>query len=454
MIHRSCLPFRPRRRSRLTRVLALLTALLVVLPSCQVSPSPFPGVGAGQKRALLPPPAVSAIHGEPEVRVRVVAATPRVTLNAAGPLIIGATSPQLARPRSFDPPVTVTRANGMFVLTDRSGRSLGWGLPALRAESPSGDQALTINGVAYPAAAVLHPAANRPDAIDVVNHLPLEQYLPGVIEHELYGSWAPEAFVAQAIAARSYAIARQTISRDRPYDLESTVADQVYGGRATNPKAIDAVQRTRGQVLVYDGRIVPAFFSSCSGGVGQSAPIAFPDVKLDVNMPPLMGRVHGWGKSSNSYRWGPFSRDVNTLSRRMAAWGRANRHGIANLGTITAIGVASRSHTGRPASFRVRDNRGQSFLLAAEDFRRACNYLSGGGTSGGGLPKLDPAVQLKSSHVDVSVRGGSVVFSNGHGHGHGVGLDQWAAQEMAQAGYTGHAIVTFFYPGASVQRVY
>jgi stage II sporulation protein D len=459
MIRRPAVAHRSRLRSRGCRLMMLLAAALAILPSCQTTPTAGPGAPRTPAEAThrsqppVPPPATAAIRAEPDVRVRVVTAAPAVTLAARSPLVIGPLTAGLAQPRPFDPPVTIARRDHRFVITDRHGQALGWGVPALRIESHSGDgQLISVDGTDYPGAIAIHPNAGSPALrLDAVNHVPIEQYLPGVIERELFPRWHPEAFVAQAIAARSYAIAQQSVNTDRHFDLESTTASQVYGGAASNPKAIDAVHRTRGQVLTYSGRVVPGFYSSCAGGVGQSAVAAFPDVRLDVNIAPLMGRNHGWGRSSNNFTWGPFTRDTADLSRRIAAWGRANRDAVASLATLTHVEVAQRSPTGRPASFRLRDSRGQTFILAAEHFRFACNHQPGGGD---GLASLPATAQLKSSNVDVDVRGGSVVFSNGRGFGHGVGMCQWSAQEMAQAGNTGHAIVTFFYPGAAVERVY
>lgn len=448
MTHRSGIrqAFRERYDASGGALTALVGACLLLLASCQ---APGPVADASAPRRVTPPPA-AAIRTEPQLRIRIVADTPRVTLTARGPLTIGPTAAQhgAANPRPFTPPVTVSRRGGQFVLSDATGQTLAWGLAALEITPPAGS-AIGVNNTSYPGSIVLHPvrtpAGYVTDRIDVVNHVAIERYLPGVLEHELYPSWAPEAYVAQALAARSYAIAQQARFTNRHYDLESTVASQVYGGAAKNPKAIDAVNRTRGQVLVYGGRIVPAYFSSCAGGVGQDAAAAFSDA---VDMPPLRGRTHGWGSTSKNFRWGPITRDVNEVSQRIAAWGRANSHAVANLGTLVRVEVIQRSSTGRPAWFRLTDHRRRNYVIGAEHFRFACNYV------GGGLAKLADAQTLKSSNVDVAVRGSTVHFTNGRGFGHGVGLCQWSAQEMAAAGHSGYAIASFFYPGASIEKLY
>ncbi|HEX7010415.1 MAG TPA: SpoIID/LytB domain-containing protein, partial [Phycisphaeraceae bacterium] len=350
--------------------------------------------------------------------------------------------------RSFTPPLLVYRHAGRFILQDGHQRSMAWALPRLRVEAASGDGLLSIDGHRYPDAVVLAPQ-EQGDRFDVINHVPLERYLPGVLERELYGQWHPEAFVAQAVAARSYALFERQLHAQRAYDLESTTASQVYRGAATNPKAVEAVQRTRGMVLVHAGRIVPAFFSSCCGGTGQAASAAFPRLASAVDIPPLRGaRCGGWCQASPNYRWGPILRDTSMLAKRIAAWGRANRHPVAQLEGLRDIRISELSGTGRPAAFVIIDRRGRRFTLPAESFRFACNY------AGAGLPAVEPAQQLKSSHVRVRLTGRTVRFEDGRGHGHGVGLCQWGAQGMAQQGYDGLAIVRFYYPGATIQRIY
>ena len=94
------------------------------------------------------------------------------------------------------------------------------------------------------------------------------------------------------------------IRRNSHYDLESSTASQAYIGDKASAKARRAVAATRGQVLVYDGRVLPAFYSSCTGGVGQDAVAAWPG-KVD-DLAPLRGRNHGgWGSTSSKFRWGP-----------------------------------------------------------------------------------------------------------------------------------------------------
>jgi stage II sporulation protein D len=105
-------------------------------------------------------------------------------------------------------------------------------------------------------------------AFDLVNVVGLDDYLLGVVPREMPASWGDDslaALVAQAVAARSYALA--TLKPTANYDLFDDDRSQVYGGvAAEDPRTTRAVQSTRGTVLTYDGAVITAFFFSTSGG--------------------------------------------------------------------------------------------------------------------------------------------------------------------------------------------
>jgi stage II sporulation protein D len=436
----------------------VVAALGITLGSCATSTSepryvrPVPRA-AGVTDANRPGqpsrgPRLETLTSEPNIRVRIVTAQPRAELGAGTSLTIGpagGTAPETSRPRRFAAPVTLRHEAQGFLITDGQRRTVRWALPALAIRATEG-QTVTLDGRAYPGLLVAVPASDR-DKLDVVNHVPLETYLPGVLEKELYASWHPATFRAQAIAARSYALWERTLSPQRHYDLESTQASQVYAGSATNPRAIDAVRDTRGLVLAYRGRVVPAFYSAAHGSRMQDARYAFPNRVEDIA--PLRGReVGGWDAACPRYRWGPFTRHTATLSRRIAAWGRANKHAVAALNTLRAIEISETSPTGRPAMFTLTDSTSRRYDLPPESFRFACNYR------GAGIPAIAKDRLLYSSDVQATVAGGVVRFTGGQGFGHGVGLSQWGAQAMALAGHPHPAILAFYYPGSRLERAY
>ncbi len=101
----------------------------------------------------------------------------------------------------------------------------------------------------------------------LINVLPFEEYLKGVVPSEMPDFWHPEALRAQAVAARTYGLRKVQGGGQGAFDLEATEFDQVYGGiTAERRPSTDAVEATRGEVLVYGGGLVDALFMSSGGG--------------------------------------------------------------------------------------------------------------------------------------------------------------------------------------------
>lgn len=113
---------------------------------------------------------------------------------------------------------------------------------------------------------------NNGSSLTVINDLPIEEYLQGVVPSEMPSSWEHDAHKAQAIAARSYAIANLGKRAKLGYDLNDTPEDQAYGGAtAETPNTNDAVIETRGLVLIHDGKIIPAYYYASAGGHTKDA---------------------------------------------------------------------------------------------------------------------------------------------------------------------------------------
>lgn len=104
--------------------------------------------------------------------------------------------------------------------------------------------------------------------LTVINIIDLEDYLKGVVPVEMSSSWEYEALKAQAIAARSYALANLNKQSRYGYDLKDTTADQAYGGAtAETEKTNRAVDETSGLVLTYDMKIITAYYFASAGGM-------------------------------------------------------------------------------------------------------------------------------------------------------------------------------------------
>lgn len=155
---------------------------------------------------------------------------------------------------------------------------------------------LQLDGKRYRGWLELAPERER---LRVVNVVALEQYLPGVVPREVSWRWPLEALKAQAVAARSYALAKR---RSGPFDLYADERSQVYGGvEAEHPATTAAVQATAGEVLLHGGRVATTYYYSTSGGrtanVGDVWP-GSPPVPYLVSVDDPHDAVsphHAWG---------------------------------------------------------------------------------------------------------------------------------------------------------------
>lgn len=106
----------------------------------------------------------------------------------------------------------------------------------------------------------------------VINDIPLEDYLRGVVPSEMPPSWEFEALKAQAIAARSFALANLGKQSRYGYDLKDNTEDQAYGGASVETnKTNKAIDETHGLVLTYDMKIISAYYSASAGGMTNTS---------------------------------------------------------------------------------------------------------------------------------------------------------------------------------------
>jgi len=386
-----------------------------------------------------------SLPGEPVIRVRVDAGRDTLTLEGPDAVLIG--PPRTAEPDRCRTPLTLVHRNDRWHIDGRP--ELAWRGPLALADPEGG--ALPLGDRRYPERLILVPRPDLPpfdktrDRFDVVNHVHLEAYLPGVLDKELYPGWRPTTFYAQAIAARSYAIHHMLhAAADRHYDVESTQASQVYGGATKNLRAVQAVLETTGLVLTDGERVLQAFYSSTCGGAGASPTDAFGGETAQAPLVPEPRQA--WCRDSKHFAWPTIRRSRAALAPRLAAWGRAHHHAIARLREIKSIAVDARNHVGRPSRFVVVDGSGERFTLPAEPFRQACNFRADR------LPP--PGARLKSAFLDVARLGRQIEFTAGRGFGHGVGLCQFGAQAMAEHGHDVLEILNTYYPAARVERAY
>src|SRR5918992_5671722 len=267
------------------------------------------------------------------VRVLLVPGRPRVTISPQAPFRVrdglGKTSELTAGPHQFGPGFRL-RVNG-----EQRQRKLTGPLTFLPGTSP-----LRLDR-AYRGNFVVSAAGGH---VRVVNHVGLEAYLFGVVPGEMPFYWVPEALKAQAVAARTYALAVRKSGSD--FDLYPDVRSQVYGGisseRATTTAA---VQATAGEVVLYRGRIVTTYFFSTSGGKTANVNDVWPG---SGRIPYLVSVPDPYDAASPHHSWGPFAVQSGRLARVLRVPGRLLDVRLAvtpsaRVRTVTAIGTRGQS---------------------------------------------------------------------------------------------------------------
>lgn len=146
---------------------------------------------------------------------------------------------------------------------------------------------------------------NQRGGITVINHVEIEDYVKGVVPSEMPSKWCHEAHKAQAIAARSYALSNLGKRANSGYDLKDTPEDQAYGGASVESLNTNkAVEETQGIVLIYDLKIIPAYYSASAGGqTANSGDVWMRNLPYLKSVPSFDGNIkkngHGVGMSQH-----------------------------------------------------------------------------------------------------------------------------------------------------------
>jgi SpoIID/LytB domain protein len=297
----------------------------------------------------------------------------------------------------------------------------------------------------------------------LINNVPLETYLRGVVPHEI-GKGAPvNATKAQTIIARTYALRNLRRFHADNYQLCADTHCQVYYGlTGTSSQADQAIAATKGLVLTYKNELVDALYSSTTGGVTAT----FSDVWNGEERPYLRAVVDSpqpiWNLSQQSladettfrrfislkdgfnetgrnvFRWNRQS-SIEALNKDLKKYLERRKNPLANFTTIQRMEVTERSNSGRILTLTVQTDKGVLELRknearsAFEPPRSTLFYVD---------PIYDNKKQLKA-----------FAFIGG-GFGHGVGLSQYGSYNLANLGWTSEQILSFYYPGTQIQPLH
>ncbi|MFB2833714.1 SpoIID/LytB domain-containing protein [Floridanema evergladense] len=296
----------------------------------------------------------------------------------------------------------------------------------------------------------------------LVNQVPLEIYLRGVVPYEIGGNAPSAAVEAQAIIARTYALRNLRRFAVDGYELSADVHCQVYfglqGATANTDRAIAA---TKGLVLIYNNELVDALYSSTTGGItagfndvwnGPDRPylqsvldstknvwdLSRYSLAKEQNLRRFISLKQGFNEEQVSlFRWRYESR-LPDIAQQLQKYLESKKHPLANFQSIQKMEVTQRAQSGRILKMNVYTDKG-IVELHKEEVRSAFKPPRSS------FFYLDP---LKNQ--DQELIGYAFV---GAGFGHGVGLSQTGASELARLGWSSQRILNFYYPGTQLERL-
>lgn len=319
------------------------------------------------------------------------------------------------------------------------------------------------------------------DKLSVVNILPMDEYLKGVVPNELPPSFGLEALKAQAIAARNYAI-RPREKTYTQFDICDSIMCQVYFGAGTeSPISNQAVEETAGLVALYNGDVITALYSSASGGFSENYESAFSDPRTNqfpaTPLPYLKGK-HDLNKiedlssedaarefykssppsfdiKSGYYRWNKtwtkteleevLSQNLSKFSANKATARFINpEYKIGSIiGSLNDIKVLQRGKSGKVMTLQIEASNGtwqvQKELLIRQLFTKAGRML--------------PSANIIFEYIKNPADEITAIKIFGGGFGHGVGMSQYGASYMAKQGYKFDKILQHYYNNVAIGTI-
>lgn len=253
-------------------------------------------------------------------------------------------------------------------------------------------------------------------SLQLINQLPIEEYLKGVVSKEISASWRPAVLQAQVIAARSYAYNHLLKNRKKSYHVDGTEKFQVFEGNIDKvPSSIvENVEKTRGKILTYRNEPIITFFHACCGGMTEKAELVWSSNEV---LPYFKNIQCNFCKDYPKYNWETtFEKDEIT---------KVLKH--LGLQKLKSIRVAQKTYSRRVKFIEIVASNGKQ-KIEGNRFRSM----------------LDSS-RLYSTRFLIRRKGQNTLLFKGQGYGHGVGLCQAGAKTMAEKGYATERILNFYY---------
>lgn len=319
------------------------------------------------------------------------------------------------------------------------------------------------------------------DNVSVVNVLPMDQYLKGVVPNELPVSFGFEALKAQAVAARNYAVR----PREKPYpqfDICDSVMCQVYFGYYTEqPLSSKAVEETAGLVALHDGEVITALYSSAPGGFSGSYENAFSDPKekkfpaeskpyliaksdlgdyADLSTEEMARKFYttsppSYDVKSSYYRWNRSWTGLELekeLNMNLAKLSKASDSSSfikpafstgSSIGKLKDLKVLKRCTSGKAMELQIIGTNGTWVVQKELNIRRLLTSV------GKALPSANIVMNLSKNADGIITQ----VQLFGGGFGHGVGMSQYGASYMSGKGFTYDKILQHYYTGTAIGTI-
>jgi len=315
---------------------------------------------------------------------------------------------------------------------------------------PNAKSVLMVDGIAYAGKMRVVPSGGG--AMMLINVLPIERYLEGVLPHEIGnpGTEGYNAVKVQAVAARTYAMGKMDMHKGDVFDVHASVMDQVYRGlKGATKVASGAVRDTRGRVMDYEGSMVKAYYSACCGGhtsdIRQVWPNREPAGYLQGVPDRAAGDDRAFCRAYKRFRWryGFTGREMGNILRITLP----KQLGVSEeeVGAVKDMRIDERSHSGRVTKLTIETTL-ETFVVEGDRIRWILEPDAKRG-------RILPSVMFRLDKVMERDRIAYVSISGG-GNGHGVGMCQHGAIGMAKKGYTYEMILAHYYPGCTIEKAY
>lgn len=303
----------------------------------------------------------------------------------------------------------------------------------------------------------------------VINILPFEEYIYGVVPSEIESNSKPEALKAQAVASRTYAFNNMGKHKDTAFDLCTTTDCHVYKGMSGEaPSTTKAVDDTKGKLVLYNGKPAEVYYFASSGGWTESSKNVW-----SADLPYLKGVEDKYELTTSSHYYWEKTFTPTQIKDIVLKKG-------VDVGEVVGVNVKKKSESGRVMELEIKGSK-NSYTMKKEESRTSfglnsllyelildagisiksnTGLISNSQIAGmsvataGGVKKVETAVGLSVSDSkgikSISAKPASYKFK-GKGWGHGVGMSQEGAKGMANAGFTYEQILKYYYQGTTVE---